>query len=121
MIFAGMSSESASFSRLVRAFDATRQRADTAIKSLCYAPFVGLTFSPDGNASACCFSRSHSLGNVRQHRLEVYERESKPLLDYYRGRPTFRSINGAQTPERVAAELAANIDAMAPVASGRRI
>ena len=55
---------------LLRAFDATRQRPDTAIKSLCNAPFVGLTFSPDGTASACCFSRSHSLGNVRQHRLD---------------------------------------------------
>jgi adenylate kinase len=56
---------------------------------------------------------------VRQHRLEVYARESKPLLDYYRGRPTFRSINGAQPADRVARELAANIDLMVPVASGR--
>jgi adenylate kinase len=59
--------------------------------------------------------------NVRRHRLEVYEKESKPLLDYYRGRPTFRSINGAQQPELVAKELAASIDAMAPVLSGRRV
>ena len=57
---------------------------------------------------------------VRQHRLEVYARESKPLLDYYRGRPTFQSINGAQPPDHVAAELAARIDAMAPVLSERR-
>ncbi len=58
---------------------------------------------------------------VRQHRLEVYARESKPLLDYYRGRATFRSINGAQSPDRVAKELAASIDAMAPVPSERRL
>ncbi len=57
---------------------------------------------------------------VRQHRLEVYARESKPLLDYYRGRATFQSINGAQAPDRVATDLAARIDAMAPVASERR-
>jgi adenylate kinase len=57
---------------------------------------------------------------VRQHRLDVYGRESKPLLDYYRGRPTFRSINGAQAPERVAQDLAASLEAMAPVLSGRR-
>ena len=57
---------------------------------------------------------------VRRHRLEVYARECKPLLDYYRGRPTFCSINGAQPPDRVAAELAESIDAMAPVLSGRR-
>jgi adenylate kinase len=57
---------------------------------------------------------------VRRHRLEVYGRESKPLLDYYRGRPTFRSINGAQPPDRVAKDLAANIDVMVRVPSGRR-
>ncbi len=57
---------------------------------------------------------------VRRHRLEVYARESRPLLDYYCGRPTFRSINGAQAPDKVAAELAGSIDAMAPVLSGRR-
>ena len=57
---------------------------------------------------------------VRQHRLDVYARESKPLLDYYRDRRTFRSINGAQPPDRVALELAASIDAMDRVASERR-
>ena len=58
---------------------------------------------------------------VRQHRLEVYARESKPLLDYYRGRPTFRSIDGAHAPDRVAKDLAAAIDAMPAVASERRL
>jgi adenylate kinase len=56
---------------------------------------------------------------VRQHRLEVYARESKPLLDYYRGRPTFRSINGAQPPDQVAAELISKVDEMVPVRTGR--
>jgi adenylate kinase len=58
--------------------------------------------------------------NVRQHRLEVYARESKPLLDYYRGRPTFRSVNGAQPPDRVAAELVSKIDGMVPASTGQR-
>ena len=58
--------------------------------------------------------------HVRQHRLEVYARESKPLLDYYRGRSTFRSINGAQAPDLVAKELATKIDQMVPVASVKR-
>jgi adenylate kinase len=57
---------------------------------------------------------------VRQHRLDVYARESKPLLDYYRGHSTFRSINGAQAPDEVAKELATKIDQMAPVVSGKR-
>jgi adenylate kinase len=57
---------------------------------------------------------------VRQHRLEVYGRESKPLLDYYRRRSTFRSINGAQAPDQVAKELATKIDQMVAVASEKR-
>ena len=57
---------------------------------------------------------------VRQHRLDVYARESKPLLDYYRGRPTFRSINGAQAPDQVAKELAAQIEQMVTVTSRKR-
>jgi adenylate kinase len=58
--------------------------------------------------------------HVRQHRLEVYGRESKPLLDYYRGRATFQSVNGAQAPDQVAKELATKIDQMVAVTSGKR-
>jgi adenylate kinase len=57
---------------------------------------------------------------VRQHRLGVYVRESKPLLDYYRSRPTFRSIDGAKAPEQVAKDLASSIEALVPVPSERR-
>src|SRR6185369_12959491 len=53
---------------------------------------------------------------VRRRRLEVYARESRPLLDYYKSRPTFRSINGAQAPESVTTDLLAAIDAMMPAA-----
>jgi len=39
-------------------------------------------------------------------RLKVYHTMSEPLVEYYRVRPTFRSIDGAQLPERVAGDLA---------------
>jgi adenylate kinase len=58
--------------------------------------------------------------HVRQHRLEVYARESRPLLEYYRGRQTFCSINGAQAPDQVAKELATRIDQMMAVAPRKR-
>ena len=32
-------------------------------------------------------------------RLKVYQREHEPLVDYYRARPTFRAVNGAQAPD----------------------
>jgi adenylate kinase len=43
-------------------------------------------------------------------RLNVYQRATRPVLEYYRERPTFRVVNGAQPPERVAHELDAMID-----------
>jgi adenylate kinase family enzyme len=37
--------------------------------------------------------------------LNVYTRATKPVLEFYRERPTFRVVNGAQPAERVAREL----------------
>jgi adenylate kinase len=51
-------------------------------------------------------------------RLKVYHRQSEPLVEYYRVRPTFRSINGAQAPDRVAADLIAAIEAAGNGANG---
>ena len=47
---------------------------------------------------------------VVRERLRVYQRSTRPVLDFYRARPTFRVVNGAQAPERVARELDAMID-----------
>ena len=40
--------------------------------------------------------------DVVLERLKVYQQSTKPVLEYYRERPTFRVVNGAQAPERVA-------------------
>jgi adenylate kinase len=45
-----------------------------------------------------------------RERLKVYRTSTQPLVDYYQLRPTFRSVDGAQPPERVAADLAAAIE-----------
>jgi adenylate kinase len=55
--------------------------------------------------------RSDDNDAVVIERLKVYHRQSEPLVEYYRTRPTFRSINGAQPPDCVAADLAAAIEA----------
>jgi adenylate kinase len=44
-----------------------------------------------------------------RERLRVYQRDTKALVDYYSPRPTFRSVNGARSPEVVAADLASAI------------
>jgi adenylate kinase len=55
--------------------------------------------------------RSDDNDAVVLERLKVYHRQTEPLVEYYRVRPTFRSIDGAQPPDRVAADLAAAIEA----------
>jgi adenylate kinase len=48
--------------------------------------------------------------SVVRERLKIYQTSTKPVLEYYRERPTFRVVNGAQPPERVAHELDTMID-----------
>ncbi len=55
---------------------------------------------------------------VVRERLAVYERQSRPLVEYYRNRPTFRSIDGAQAPDRVATDLVAAVEAAGGSAVG---
>jgi adenylate kinase len=56
--------------------------------------------------------RSDDGEAVVLERLKVYRRDTQPLVDFYRVRPTFRSVNGAQPAEGVAADLAAAIEAV---------
>ncbi len=66
----------------------------------------------DGASRAVCgkcggelVQRTDDNDNVVSERLKVYTRQTQPLVDYYRERATFRVVNGAQAPERVAHEL----------------
>lgn len=65
----------------------------------------------DSNASICrrcggeLVLRSDDDERVVRERLRVYTQQSKPLVDYYHGRPTFRAVNGAQAPDRVYQDL----------------
>jgi adenylate kinase len=57
--------------------------------------------------------RADDEEQVVRERLRVYHRNTEPLVDYYRARPTFRSIDGAQAPERVATALEEAVEALA--------
>jgi adenylate kinase len=68
-----------------------------------------------GRCSRCggrLTQRSDDSSLVVLERFKIYQRATKPLVDFYHGRPTFRSINGAQTADCVAADLAAAIEAL---------
>ncbi len=62
--------------------------------------------------------RADDSDSVVLDRLKVYHGQSEPLVEYYRVRPTFRSINGEQAPDKVAADLAAAIAAAGAHAAG---
>jgi len=79
----------------------------------------------DGAAGTCArcggrmVQRTDDSEAVVLERLKVYHRQSEPLVEYYRGRPTFRSVDGAQLPDRVAADLVSAIEAAGlPAVSG---
>jgi adenylate kinase len=47
--------------------------------------------------------------DVVRERLRVYARDTQPLVEYYRARPSFRSVDGDQAPDAVTADIAAAV------------
>jgi adenylate kinase len=62
--------------------------------------------------------RTDDNKDVVLERLKVYESSTRPVLEYYRSRPTFRKVNGAQPPDVVARELDSMIDEASKVSVG---
>jgi len=62
--------------------------------------------------------RADDREEVIRERLRVYARDTKPLVEYYGGRPTFRRVNGAQAPDAVAREIEAALASAAPQGGG---
>ena len=85
-----------------------------ASRRICEA--CGLNAEGEAAASGICQrcggtlkQRADDREAVVRERLKVYHRNTEPLIDFYRARQTFRSIDGAQSPERVAAALVAAV------------
>jgi adenylate kinase len=81
----------------------------------------GINADPFGGGTECgkcggeLVQRVDDDKDIVLERLKVYLRATRPVLEYYRERPTFRVVNGAQAPERVAHELDTMIDDAAAV------
>ena len=58
-------------------------------------------------------TRSDDNTHVVRERLKIYWRDTRPVIDYYNGRPTFRAIDGAQSPEQVRQMLVTTITGLA--------
>ena len=54
--------------------------------------------------------RSDDQENVVRERLSVYHERTAPLVDFYSGRVSFRSLDGSQTPELVESAVSEAVD-----------
>jgi adenylate kinase len=76
----------------------------------------GMTAGPSATGTACAtcggalVQRADDDPRVVVERLRVYERSTRAVLDYYRGRSTFRTVDGAQSPDQVARDVRAVVD-----------
>ena len=58
-----------------------------------------------GNCGGPLVHRTDDGNGVVRERLKVYHRQTKPIVDFYAGRPTFRAIDGNQPPDVVTAAM----------------
>ena len=56
---------------------------------------------------------------IVRERLRVYQRQTRPLVDYYSARPTFRQIDGNQPPDVVTESIDAALAAASAAGSVR--
>jgi adenylate kinase len=65
--------------------------------------------------------RSDDTEEVVRERLRVYENNTRPLVDYYRSRPTFQPVDGSQSPDAVAIGIRHAVEtAQAAAAASRK-
>ncbi len=65
-------------------------------------------------------ARTDDGDEIVRERLKVYQRQTKPLVDYYAARGTLRPINGNQAADVVTAEVDRAIDAAVAAGGVRR-
>ena len=58
-----------------------------------------------GKCGASLVTRVDDGIDIVRERLKVYLRQTKPLVDYYSARPSFRAIDGNQAPDIVTAAV----------------
>lgn len=58
-----------------------------------------------GKCGSALVARVDDSVDIVRERLKVYQRQTKPLVDYYSARPTFRAIDGNQPPNIVTAQI----------------
>ncbi len=74
-----------------------------------------LTFDPPKNAKACdrcggeLYQRDDDQEETILSRLDVYERATAPLREYYRGRKQLLEVNGTGAPSDILSRILAKL------------
>lgn len=79
-----------------------------ATRRICGACGVNALVEWTGNCQNCggaLVARIDDGVEIVRERLKIYQRQTKPLVDYYSVRPTFRSIDGNQPPDVVTSQV----------------
>ena len=56
--------------------------------------------------------------SVVRDRLQVYEQQTRPLVDFYKDRATYAVVNGLQSQDKVTADLKRAIERAAAIDDG---
>ena len=86
-----------------------RRLAARRICSVCGANAPVEWTTTCGKCGGVLIQRTDDGDGIVRERLKVYQRQTKPLVDYYSGRPTFRAVDGNRPPDVVTAALDAAI------------
>jgi adenylate kinase len=65
--------------------------------------------------------RTDDSDGVVADRLKVYHRQTKPIVEFYSARPTFRAVDGNQPPDVVTEAMAAAVREASVVSGGARL
>ena len=77
-----------------------------AARRICGACGVNALVEWTTTCGACggpLVTRTDDGDGIVRERLKVYQRETKPIVEFYSSRPTFRMIDGNQPPDQVTA------------------
>ena len=66
-------------------------------------------------------SRSDDQEATIRHRLDVFDSETRPLLDYFQGRGLLIPVNGEQAVEKVTEDIIGALAARGPTSSNPRV
>jgi adenylate kinase len=71
-----------------------------------------------GQCGGALVHRTDDGDGIVAGRLKVYHRQTRPIVEFYSGRPTFRTVDGNQPPDVVTAAMDAAIREASAVTGG---